>query len=157
MTYEQALAFWYAQVNFEQRTPDAGDLKLDRMRALLAAVGDPHLRLRVVHIAGSKGKGSTAAMLAAVLGRAGYRTGLFTSPHLCHVEERFQIDGQPITRDALTARYRRRVGLLPRQSADLLRAGDRRRLPAHCPQRGRGDGPGSRPGRAARLDQRVPA
>lgn len=103
MTYEQALAFWYAQVNFEQRAPAAGDLKLDRMRALLRALGDPHRRLPIVHIAGSKGKGSTAAMLAAVLRRAGYRTGLFTSPHLCHVEERFQIDGRPISRDELTA------------------------------------------------------
>ena len=55
-------------------------------------------RLRIVHVAGSKGKGSTAAMLAAVLRRAGYRTGLFTSPHLCRVEERFQVDGAPVTR-----------------------------------------------------------
>jgi dihydrofolate synthase/folylpolyglutamate synthase len=73
------------------------------MCALLARLGDPHQRLRIVHIAGSKGKGSTAAMLAAVLGRAGYRTGLFTSPHLCRVEERFQVDGRPISAAELSA------------------------------------------------------
>jgi dihydrofolate synthase/folylpolyglutamate synthase len=103
MTYEQALAFWYGCINYEQRTPRPGDLQLDRMRGLLRLLGDPHERLRVVHVAGSKGKGSTAAMLAAVLGRAGYRTGLFTSPHLCRVEERIQVDGRPISPPELTA------------------------------------------------------
>jgi dihydrofolate synthase/folylpolyglutamate synthase len=89
-------AFWYGLINYEQRTPTANDLKLDRMRALLNRLGDPQRALRIVHVAGSKGKGSTAAMLAEVLRAAGHRTGLFTSPHLCRVEERFQIDGRPI-------------------------------------------------------------
>jgi dihydrofolate synthase/folylpolyglutamate synthase len=57
--------------------------------------------LRIVHVAGSKGKGSTSAMLAAILRRAGYRTGLYTSPHLCRVEERIQVDGAPISADEL--------------------------------------------------------
>jgi dihydrofolate synthase/folylpolyglutamate synthase len=99
---EEARRFWYGLINYEQRQPGADDFKLDRMRGLLAALGDPHHRLRVVHVAGSKGKGSTSAMLAAVLQRAGYRTGLFTSPHLCRVEERFQVDGRPISADELT-------------------------------------------------------
>jgi dihydrofolate synthase/folylpolyglutamate synthase len=102
MTYEQAIAFWYSRVNYEQRTPAAGDFKLDRMHALLRILEQPHERLRIVHIAGSKGKGSTAAMLASILRRAGYHTGLFTSPHLVRVEERIQVDGQPITGEALT-------------------------------------------------------
>jgi dihydrofolate synthase/folylpolyglutamate synthase len=89
-------AFWYGLINYEQRQPAADDLKLDHMRSLLARLGDPHRGLRIVHVAGSKGKGSTAAMLAEVLRAGGYRTGLFTSPHLCRVEERFQIDGRPI-------------------------------------------------------------
>src|SRR5262249_55721731 len=93
---------WYGLVNYEQRPPAAVDLKLERMRTLLARLGDPHRRLRVIHVAGSKGKGSTSAMLAAVLRQAGHRTGPFTSPHLCAVEERFQVDGQPITADELT-------------------------------------------------------
>jgi dihydrofolate synthase/folylpolyglutamate synthase len=94
--YERALAFWYGRINYEQRLPQPGDLKLDRMRALLQRLGDPQRRLRIVHVAGSKGKGSTSAMLAAVFRAAGYRTGLFTSPHLMQVEERIQVDGEPI-------------------------------------------------------------
>jgi dihydrofolate synthase/folylpolyglutamate synthase len=70
---------------------------------VVRAVGDPHHRLRVVHVAGSKGKGSVSAMLAAVLRAAGYRTGLFTSPHLSHVRERVQVDGVPVTPAELAA------------------------------------------------------
>ena len=103
LSHEEALAFWYGLINFEQSTPTPDDLKLDRMKALLARLGNPQNRLRIVHIAGTKGKGSTAALLASVLRRAGCRTGLFTSPHLCRVEERFQVDGRPITADELTA------------------------------------------------------
>ncbi|MHB1423091.1 MAG: bifunctional folylpolyglutamate synthase/dihydrofolate synthase [Gemmataceae bacterium] len=99
---EQARAWWYGLINFEQRTPHADDLQLEHMRGLLARLSNPQERLRIVHVAGSKGKGSTAAMLASILQRAGYRTGLFTSPHLCRVEERFQVDGQPITTAELT-------------------------------------------------------
>lgn len=100
--YEQALAFWFGRINYEQRAPKPGDFKLDRMRALLGLLGNPQQQLRIVHVAGSKGKGSSSAMLAAILRRAGYRTGLFTSPHLCRVEERFQIDGEVIAEDAFT-------------------------------------------------------
>ena len=103
LSYEQALAFWYGCINYEQRVPQPTDLKLDRMRALLALLGNPQQRLRIVHVAGSKGKGSTAAMLEAILRAAGYRTGLFTSPHLCRVEERIQVDGQAITHEELTS------------------------------------------------------
>jgi dihydrofolate synthase/folylpolyglutamate synthase len=102
MTYEQALAFWYGRINFEHKSPTAGDFKLDRMRALLRALGNPHERLRIIHVAGSKGKGSTSAMLASILRCAGYRTGLFTSPHLVRVEERIQVDNQLVTSEELT-------------------------------------------------------
>lgn len=70
---------------------------LSRILALLQEVGSPHLRLAVVHLAGTKGKGSTAAILAAILRSAGYRTGLFAQPHLVRIHERFQIDGVEIT------------------------------------------------------------
>ena len=103
LSHEEARAFWYGLINYEQRTPTPDDLKLDRMKALLARLGNPQNRLRIIHIAGTKGKGSTSALLASVLRKAGYRTGLFTSPHLSRVEERFQVDGQPITADELTA------------------------------------------------------
>jgi dihydrofolate synthase / folylpolyglutamate synthase len=101
--YDAALAFWYGRINYEITQPGPDDLRLDRMRELMRRLGNPHERLRIVHVAGSKGKGSTSAMLAAILGQAGYRTGLFTSPHLCRVEERFQVDGVPISPDELTA------------------------------------------------------
>src|SRR5262249_38838860 len=100
---DEALAFWYGRINYEVTQPQPDDLRLDRMRALLRRLGDPHDRLRIIHIAGSKGKGSTSAMLASILGQAGYRTGLFTSPHLTRVEERFQVAGEPISTAELTA------------------------------------------------------
>jgi dihydrofolate synthase/folylpolyglutamate synthase len=102
MTYEQALAFWYGRINYEHKSPSAGDFKLNRMRTLLRLLGNPHERLRIVHVAGSKGKGSTSAMLASVLRSAGYHTGLFTSPHLVRVEERIQVDNEPVSHEELT-------------------------------------------------------
>lgn len=101
MSRSDALDWWFAQANYEQRTPTPDDLKLERMRLLLARLGDPHLAQSVVHVAGSKGKGTTSALLATILDRAGYRVGLFTSPHLTHLEERFQVSGQPIRTDEL--------------------------------------------------------
>jgi len=106
MTYDEALAFWYGRIDYERRQPRPGDLKLDRMRALLRRLGDPHRRVRCVHIAGTKGKGSTSAILAAIFRAAGLRTGLFTSPHLSDVSERVQVNGVPINREELTARMR---------------------------------------------------
>ncbi|HEV3202797.1 MAG TPA: Mur ligase family protein, partial [Gemmataceae bacterium] len=103
MTYEQALEFWFGRVNFEWSVPQPDDLKLDRMRQLLARLGNPQDRLRIIHVAGSKGKGSTSAMMAEIFQCAGYRTGLFTSPHLTRVEERIQIDRKTISAPELTA------------------------------------------------------
>ena len=102
MTYDQAMHYWFGRVNYELTAPQADDLKLDRMRLLLDRLGEPQERFRIVHIAGSKGKGSTSAMLAALLQEANQRVGLFTSPHLQTVEERIQVDGVPITRAELT-------------------------------------------------------
>src|SRR5262249_17509063 len=103
LSYDEALTFWYGCINYEERSPCPDDLKLEQMRALLAQLGNPQEGLRIIHIAGSKGKGSTAAMVAAVLQAAGYRTGLFTSPHLCRVEERVQVNGEPISPDVLAS------------------------------------------------------
>lgn len=74
---------------------------LERIRTLLERLGNPQRSLRFVHIAGSNGKGSTAAMTAAALTRAGLRTGLYTSPHLWRFHERFQVDGRPISPEGL--------------------------------------------------------
>ena len=103
MTHADAVAFWYGRINYEVKAAAPADLKLERMRSLLARLGDPHNRLRTVHVTGTKGKGSTAAMIAAVLRAAGYRVGLFTSPHLVRVEERIQVENQPITPEELAA------------------------------------------------------
>jgi len=70
---------------------------LDRTRELLSKMGDPHKRLRFVHIAGTNGKGSTSAMLAGILKSAGFTTGLYTSPFISSFNERMVINGQPIT------------------------------------------------------------
>src|SRR5580698_4559390 len=104
MTYDEALRFWYGRINYEVRAAKPGDLKLERMRALLKLLGNPHDRLRIVHVTGTKGKGSTCAMLAAILQSAGYRVGLFTSPHLERVEERIQVDRVPISHEELAER-----------------------------------------------------
>lgn len=74
---------------------------LERIRRLLGRLGDPQKGLKFVHIAGSNGKGSTAAMLASVLTAAGLRTGLYTSPHLWRFHERFQVDGVSISGEDL--------------------------------------------------------
>ena len=90
---------WLAtRVDFERTPPRAAPAAfgLARMRRLLAAVGNPHHALPVVHVAGTKGKGSTVAMLTAILEEAGLRTGRYLSPHVHGVEERICIDGRPI-------------------------------------------------------------
>lgn len=69
---------------------------LDRTRELLGRLNDPHKALKFVHITGTNGKGSTASMVSSVLQKAGYQTGLYTSPHLWHFGERFQVNGMPI-------------------------------------------------------------
>jgi len=81
----------------------AGDerIKLRRARALLARLGDPHRGIPTVLVAGTKGKGSTAAMMASVLQTAGHRVGLYTKPHLVDYRERFQLDGRMIDAEEL--------------------------------------------------------
>jgi dihydrofolate synthase/folylpolyglutamate synthase len=101
MIYDEAMRWWFGRVNYELTAPAPSDLKLDGMRSLLERLGNPHERCRIVHVAGSKGKGSTSAMLAAILQQDGRRVGLFTSPHLQSVDERIQIDGTPIGREQL--------------------------------------------------------
>jgi dihydrofolate synthase / folylpolyglutamate synthase len=82
------------------RVPRGMLLGLDRVEDALAALGDPHLGLAAVHVAGSNGKGSTSAMVEAIARAAGLHTGLYTSPHLCRFAERIRLDGEPIGDDA---------------------------------------------------------
>lgn len=95
MNYEQAMEYIHA-VQWAGHKPG-----LSRTRTLLAALGDPHKQLRFVHVAGTNGKGSTAAMLASCLQAAGYRVGLFTSPFINRFNERIQVDGKQIPDEEL--------------------------------------------------------
>jgi dihydrofolate synthase/folylpolyglutamate synthase len=95
MDYVEALEYLSQFTNFETKVLDAAQshrFNLDRIQKLLATIGNPQQQLRCVHIAGTKGKGSTAAMLEAVLRASGYRVGLYISPHLQDIRERLQID-----------------------------------------------------------------
>jgi dihydrofolate synthase/folylpolyglutamate synthase len=96
--HEAALRFLDLRINYERDRsvpyrPE--ELKLSRMQELLARLNNPQQGLPIVHVAGTKGKGSTAAMLGAMLSAAGYRSGVFTSPHLYRIEERMAVDGRP--------------------------------------------------------------
>jgi dihydrofolate synthase/folylpolyglutamate synthase len=87
----------YEKTRIERYAPDT--LNLTRVERLLAALGDPHADFAIVHIAGTKGKGSTAALVEAGLRAAGYRTGLYTSPHLHTFRERIRVAGEMIPRE----------------------------------------------------------
>src|SRR5262245_52977462 len=94
MDYAQALEYLDSFVNYEKEAsayPEA--FKLDRMRALAKELGNPQNAFESVIIAGSKGKGSTAAMLSSILRMENLRVGLYTSPHLLDVRERIQVNG----------------------------------------------------------------
>lgn len=97
--YQQALDYIYSFLDYERepRPRDAAHYDLRRVDELLARLGNPHLKARTVHIAGSKGKGSVAAMMASVLVNAGYTTGLFTSPHLITFNERIRVNNRLIS------------------------------------------------------------
>ena len=104
--YQAALDYIYNYVDYERRrnvayTEIAWDL--DRTRRVLAALGDPQLRYHIVHVAGSKGKGSTAAGIESILRAAGLRTGFYTSPHLHTFRERIRVAGRLIERDEVVA------------------------------------------------------
>ncbi|MFM9966465.1 MAG: bifunctional folylpolyglutamate synthase/dihydrofolate synthase [Planctomycetaceae bacterium] len=114
-TYEQAIGFLFDRTNFE-RTPafSKQEFKLGRMRRLLELLGNPQIRLPCIHIAGTKGKGSTAIMLAEILSASGRRVGLYTSPHVEVFEERMQVAGQRPT-PAQIVELVRRVQVAVRQ------------------------------------------
>jgi dihydrofolate synthase/folylpolyglutamate synthase len=96
MDYRAALDYILSFADYERR-PRAGVVwDLARIERLLSRLGNPQNAAPAVHIAGTKGKGSTSAMTASILRQAGYRTGLYTSPHLFTQTERIQIDGKPI-------------------------------------------------------------
>lgn len=104
--YQDSLNYLYSYVDFSLQkstrySPE--NFNLDRMRALISALGDPEQGYPIIHIAGTKGKGSVASCCASALGAAGYRVGLYTSPHLQDYVERIQINGWPMPHEDLVA------------------------------------------------------
>ncbi len=106
MNYVESIAYLHSLTDYEKKrirryTPETFDLS--RVEGLLEAVGDPHRQFPAVHIAGTKGKGSTAAMIESALRVAGYRTGFYTSPHLHTFRERIRVGGENIPQEAVVA------------------------------------------------------
>lgn len=97
MNYAETLDYLFSRLPLYSRIGAAAyKTDLNNTLALLKELGDPHLRIKSVHIAGTNGKGSVSHMLAAILQQAGYKTGLYTSPHLVDFRERIRINGEMI-------------------------------------------------------------
>ena len=102
--YNQALDYLYSFVDYSLKHISElakAEFNLDRMFALMEELGNPQTKYPIIHVAGTKGKGSVAALCAAGLKAAGYKTGLYTSPHLWDYVERIQINGEPISHKQL--------------------------------------------------------
>jgi dihydrofolate synthase/folylpolyglutamate synthase len=104
IAYNKALDYLYSFVDYSLKHSSElakADFNLDRMFALMESLGNPQNKYPVIHVAGTKGKGSTSALCASALGAAGYKVGLYTSPHLEDYVERIQINGEPISHEQL--------------------------------------------------------
>lgn len=98
--YQEALNYLYSFVDYSltrQLRYSPEKFNLERMYKFMSLMGNPHKKKPVIHVAGTKGKGSTAAMIASILRVAGYKVGLYTSPHLQDFTERIQVDGVPVS------------------------------------------------------------
>lgn len=100
-SYAEALAYFYSYVHYDPA--DASTWSLERMQGLLARLGNPQKKFPSLLIAGTKGKGSTAAICESILREAGYKTGLYTSPHLHSFRERIRFGGELIAEDTVVA------------------------------------------------------
>lgn len=104
MTYEETLDWLFSQTAvFERQGAEAYKPGLETISRLCRRLGDPQRRFPTVHVAGTNGKGSTSSLLAAVLQAAGYRVGLFTSPHLTDFRERIRVNGEMIPREEVVS------------------------------------------------------
>jgi len=102
--YNLALDYLYSFVDYSLKHSSElakADFNLERMFALMERLGNPQMKVPIIHVAGTKGKGSTSALCAAALQAAGYKVGLYTSPHFLDYCERIQINGEPIPHDLL--------------------------------------------------------
>lgn len=100
MTYQQTLDYLFARLPMFQRVGAAAyKANLDNTNKIVELLGKPHQKLKCVHVAGTNGKGSSSHMIASVLQQAGYKTGLYTSPHLIDFRERIKINGKMIPKN----------------------------------------------------------
>lgn len=102
MTYDQTLDYLFSRLPMFQRIGAAAyKANLDNTYKIAELLGNPHKKLKCIHVAGTNGKGSSSHMLAAILQQAGYKTGLYTSPHLIDFRERIKINGKMIPKNAI--------------------------------------------------------
>lgn len=119
--FEKTIQELYSFIDYEKLVKpqpyDTTEEDLAKFRAVLADRGNPQFKYRTIHIAGSKGKGSTAAICESILRYAGYKTGLYTSPHLIDIRERIKIDGKAISKSDFVdkiselVKYAREIGV----------------------------------------------
>jgi len=105
-TYSDALDFLYSFVDYSltrnlRYSPDK--FNLDRMKQFMQVIGNPHTNYPIIHVAGTKGKGSTSAMITSILSEAGYRVGFYSSPHMVKFTERIKIGNEEISQQQLTS------------------------------------------------------
>jgi len=103
-TYKQAIGYLFGKTDYEKQQHlryNVTTFNLRRMEKLLSLLGNPHRKIHTVHIAGTKGKGSTATMLAKMLESNGYNVGLYTSPHVVHLHERIMVNSEMIAASAM--------------------------------------------------------
>lgn len=118
-SYNKALDYLYSFVDYSLKHTSElvkAEFNLDRMRDLMALLGNPELQYPTIHVAGTKGKGSTSVFMATALKAAGYKTGLYTSPHLQDFCERIQVNGEPVSHAdfaALVDEIKPAVGKIP--------------------------------------------
>jgi dihydrofolate synthase / folylpolyglutamate synthase len=120
-SYREALAYLLSRTDYEKEERvryNVNTFSLERMEKLLSLLGNPHTKINTVHIAGTKGKGSTATMLARMLEANGYKVGLYTSPHLVHLHERITINSEMISEAEVLALMNRLHAPIEKLSKD---------------------------------------
>ena len=117
-TYQQALDYLFEKTDYEKQERlryNVTTFNLNRMQKLLALLGNPHKKIHTVHIGGTKGKGSTATMLARMLEANGYKVGLYTSPHVVHLHERITINSEKKGKDVIVSIRDTGIGMTDEQ------------------------------------------
>jgi dihydrofolate synthase/folylpolyglutamate synthase len=120
-SYKEAIGYLFAQTDYEKQEHlryNITTFSLKRMEKLLSLLGNPHRKIHTAHIAGTKGKGSTATMLAKMLEANGYKVGLYTSPHLVHLHERIAVNSQMISEKEMYHLLNRVHGPLEKMAKD---------------------------------------